>query len=191
MKEILQTGFNEFITDFKNKNYKKQIANILTLSRFLSPFILLPLIFFNKMKLFIIMIIIFSLTDAFDGYFARKYGSISLFGKYLDSVVDKIFAITLLIPLLSNKLIIIITLLELFIAFLNYFSYKNNLNPHSTYTGKLKTVFLFILIGFCYLKKILKYNTNYLVILIIITIIMQLITILSYIKQIKESKTKQ
>ena len=73
------------------------------------------------------MIIIFALTDTFDGYFARKYNAISTFGKYLDAFVDKVFALTILISLIiktviynNNFYLIIITIiLELIISCIN------------------------------------------------------------------------
>ena len=108
MIDILKNGLRNMNNDIQNGNIKKQIANILTLSRFFSPFVLLPLYYLNKTTLFIIMIIIFCLTDTFDGYFARRYNAVSQFGKYLDAVVDKIFAATLLIPVLSNYLYILL-----------------------------------------------------------------------------------
>ena len=104
MIEILKSGLLEMKNDLKNGNIKRQFANILTLSRLFSPFVLLPLYYLNKHTLFIIMIIIFCLTDTFDGYFSRRYNAISLFGKYLDAFVDKIFVATLLIPILSGYL---------------------------------------------------------------------------------------
>ena len=51
MKQEIINDFKSFKTDLKNKNYKKQIANILTSIRLLSPFILIPLFYFNKLKI--------------------------------------------------------------------------------------------------------------------------------------------
>ena len=52
MKQEIINDFKSFKTDLKNKNYKKQIANILTSIRLLSPFILIPLFYFNKLYSF-------------------------------------------------------------------------------------------------------------------------------------------
>ena len=49
MIDILKTGLIEMKNDLKEGNLKKQLANILTLSRVFSPFILLPLYYSNKM----------------------------------------------------------------------------------------------------------------------------------------------
>lgn len=196
MKQEIINDFKTFKTDLKNKNYKKQIANILTSIRLLSPFILIPLFYFNKLKIAFIMIIIFALTDTFDGYFARKYNAISTFGKYLDAFVDKVFALTILISLIiktviynNNFYLIIITIiLELIISCINLYSFFKELKPSSTKWGKTKTIFLFSLLALLFLNKVFNLPSNLLLIFNIITIILQLITIISYFMQIKKRK---
>lgn len=196
MKQEIINDFKTFKTDLKNKNYKKQIANILTSIRLLSPFILIPLFYFNKLKIAFIMIIIFALTDTFDGYFARKYNAISTFGKYLDAFVDKVFALTILISLIiktviynNNFYLIIITIiLELIISCINLYSFFKELKPSSTKWGKIKTIFLFSLLALLFLNKVINLASNLLLIFNIITIILQLITIISYFMQIKKRK---
>lgn len=196
MKQEIINDFKSFKTDLKNKNYKKQIANILTSIRLLSPFILIPLFYFNKLKIAFIMIIIFALTDTFDGYFARKYNAISTFGKYLDAFVDKVFALTILISLIiktviynNNFYLIIITIiLELIISCINLYSFFKELKPSSTKWGKTKTIFLFSLLALLFLNKVINLPSNLLLIFNIITIILQLITIISYFLQIKKRK---
>lgn len=196
MKQEIINDFKTFKTDLKNKNYKKQIANILTSIRLLSPFILIPLFYFNKLKIAFIMIIIFALTDTFDGYFARKYNAISTFGKYLDAFVDKVFALTILISLIiktaiynNNFYLIIITIiLELIISCINLYSFFKELKPSSTKWGKIKTIFLFSLLALLFLNKVINLPSNLLLIFNIITIILQLITVISYFIQIKKRK---
>lgn len=196
MKQEIINDFKSFKTDLKNKNYKKQIANILTSIRLLSPFILIPLFYFNKLKIAFIMIIIFALTDTFDGYFARKYNAISTFGKYLDAFVDKVFALTILISLIiktviynNNFYLIIITIiLELIISCINLYSFFKELKPSSTKWGKIKTIFLFSLLTLLFLNKVINLPSNLLLIFNIITIVLQLITIISYFMQIKKRK---
>ena len=196
MEQEIINDFKTFKTDLKNKNYKKQIANILTSIRLLSPFILIPLFYFNKLTIAFIMIIIFALTDTFDGYFARKYNAISTFGKYLDAFVDKVFALTILISLIiktviynNNFYLIIITIiLELIISCINLYSFFKELKPSSTKWGKTKTIFLFSLLALLFLNKVINLPSNLLLIFNIITIVLQLITIISYFMQIKKRK---
>ncbi len=196
MKNEIKEDIKKFINDLKKGDFKAQLPNILTASRLLSPFFLIPLIYYDKLILAFIMVIIFSLTDTFDGYFARKYHNITLFGKYLDAVVDKIFALSLLIPVIlksqmdsnNQNLIYINIILEIIIGSFNLYSFFNNLKPSSTFTGKIKTVFLFCLLGLLYLNKLIYIKSEYLMILILVTIIFQFGTIISYFNQIKKRK---
>ena len=195
MLKIFKEGFENLFKDIREGNLKKQLANLLTLSRLFSPFILIPLIAFNKNILFIIFIIIFSLTDTFDGYFARKYKSYSLFGKYLDAFVDKIYIGSLLFPIvlfpwLDNSLVIIIWIIlgfELLISISNLYSFYHKLNPYSSFIGKIKTAILFITMGFIYLKKFIYISSNIILYLLIILLLLEFITVLSYIFIIKKS----
>lgn len=196
MKKELLEEFEKVKNDFKNKNYKKQIANILTSTRLLSPFVLIPLIYLNKLKLAVIMIVIFAITDTFDGYFARKYQAISKFGAYLDALVDKVFALSILISLIirmsvnnSNFYLIIINIVfEIVICIINLYAFFKNLKPKSTKQGKIKTVFLFMLLGVLYLSQLITIPKNILFIFIILTIILQVIAIYSYLYKIKKKK---
>jgi len=195
MKNELKEELKTIKKDLKNKEYKKQIANFLTSLRLLAPFVLIPLFITKKLKIAIIMIILFSLTDAFDGYFARKYNAISKFGKCLDCVVDKVFALTILISILIInqeasyfKLIIVNIILEVIITVINTYSFFKKLNPASTKLGKLKTIFLFSLLALIFLNNLVKINSKFIIIFNIITIIFQIATIISYIFQIKKRK---
>jgi len=94
------------------------IANLITTSRILlTPLFIYFL--FGKHSFFeifaLIIFIIASVTDAYDGYYARKYQSVSSLGKFLDPLADKIlmsaafisFAILDLIPLWMVILVIL------------------------------------------------------------------------------------
>ena len=196
MKEKILNDFKQIKKDLKTGNYKKQIANILTASRLLSPFVLIPLIILNKLLPAVIMVIIFALTDTFDGYFARKYNAVSTFGKYLDAVVDKVFALSLLIPIIirselnlsSYSLIFVNIILELVIAIINIYTFFKDMNPSSTILGKVKTIFLFALLGLLYLNKLTTINSIYILSLIIMTILFQILAIISYFEMIKDNK---
>ncbi len=196
MKNEIKEDLKTIKNDLKNGNYKRQLANLLTASRLLSPFILIPLICCDKILIAVIMVIIFALTDTLDGYFARKYNSVSTFGKYLDAIVDKIFVLSLLIPIIikSNlnlnnySLIFVNIFLEIVIAIINLYAISHNVKTYSTIFGKIKTIFLFSLVGLLYLNKLIVVKDIYIFILIITTIIMQILAIISYYKIIKGRK---
>jgi CDP-diacylglycerol--glycerol-3-phosphate 3-phosphatidyltransferase len=80
------------------------IANWVTLSRipflFLIVFFLyLPLRF--SATLGFVLFVLAALTDWYDGYLARRYGLISIFGKLMDALSDKILMIGLWITILA------------------------------------------------------------------------------------------
>ena len=195
MKNEILNDIKNIKTNFKTKNYQKELANILTGTRLLSPFILIPLFYHDKIIFAIIMIILFSLTDTFDGYFARKYNNITLFGAYLDAFVDKIFALTIIISLMiktsinySFYLLVITCFLELLIGFINIYSFFKDLKPTSTKIGKFKTIILFTFLSFLFLSKLVFVSYKAILLFNIITIILQIVTIISYFLQIKKRK---
>ncbi len=80
------------------------LPNKLTLTRIaLSPvFMALILIDDTRAKLAsLIVFVIAALTDLGDGYFARKTGRITGFGKFMDPLADKVLASTALISLVT------------------------------------------------------------------------------------------
>lgn len=182
MGEVIVNFFKDFRKEFKSikkKEIKRQIPNLLTLSRGLAPIVIIPAILFNKLYFVIILLIIFALTDFLDGKMARKYNLVSEFGVKLDAVCDKIFAISLIIPAIINHGIFIFNfVMEIAISYTNLLSYTKGNNPRSTIIGKIKTALLSLTLILAYIP-----NMNNLVIFIfsLITIICQVITLIKYI----------
>ncbi|MDY3934334.1 MAG: CDP-alcohol phosphatidyltransferase family protein [Bacilli bacterium] len=182
MGEFIVNFFKDFRKEFKSikkKEIKRQIPNLLTLSRGLAPIVIIPAILFNKLYFVIILLIIFALTDFLDGKIARKYNLVSEFGVKLDAVCDKIFAISLIIPAIINHGIFIFNfVMEIAISYTNLLSYTKGNNPRSTIIGKIKTALLSLTLILAYIP-----NMNNLVIFIfsLITIICQVITLIKYI----------
>lgn len=185
MKEYCQYFFKnikKMFSDIKDKNArKKQIANYLTFSRLLAPFIIIPVVLNNNFYLALILTSLFALTDTLDGYFARKYKIISDFGKDLDTVIDKVFATSLLIPLTINKPILLINVLgEVLISIVGIKAKLDHKNTYSSIIGKLKTTLLSITIALFYASLIYKLNTTSLNCLIWINFLFQLLTAITY-----------
>ena len=192
MGEVIVNFFKDFRKEFKSikkKEIKRQIPNLLTLSRGLAPIVIIPAILFNKLYFVIILLIIFALTDFLDGKMARKYNLVSEFGVKLDAVCDKIFAISLIIPAIINHGIFIFNfVMEIAISYTNLLSYSKGNNPRSTIIGKIKTALLSLTLILAYIP-----NMNNLVIFIfsLITIICQVITLIKYINTDMEMDKKK
>lgn len=165
----------------KNPNFN--LANILSLSRIiLGVFFYLLFFYINITELSSIIILIFQIisllififaiiTDALDGYFARKHNTVTDFGKHLDPLSDSIFFILVFITFLYLKLMpwyffIIIFLREAFMhLFLRpYFKRKKSSLPANIY-GKIKTVFqsvfsIIVIVGIILSQILIIMNKN-------------------------------
>ena len=112
------------------------------------------------------LILLVSLTDALDGYYARKYNLISKIGKYLDPFADKIFVLSifftlyyLLNPHIPLWMIIVIFSRDLFVTLLRNIFEVKKLEFSTSKLGKNKTLLQIIVIHFIVLLMIIKeYN---------------------------------
>ena len=110
------------------KNIKKAIPNALTLFRCLISILLPILIIYggeNGAILAAPLLLLAGLSDYLDGFYARKYNVVSVFGKILDPIADKLLVIGVLLSLASENLLdfyfgfipsLIIILREIFIS---------------------------------------------------------------------------
>jgi CDP-diacylglycerol--glycerol-3-phosphate 3-phosphatidyltransferase len=82
------------------------IPNLLTLSRILAVPILVFLLWrpapIDYAITFVLYCIV-GITDYFDGYLARAWGSISKLGQFLDPIADKIMVAAVLVMLISSR----------------------------------------------------------------------------------------
>lgn len=171
---------------------KKRLPNILTKSRIVAPFLLVPASIIGNFAIATIIAGIFGLTDAFDGHLARKWHTTSEYGRKLDVISDKMFALGLILPLLIvNPLIMLPTLiLEFGIGFVSTKAELNGKHPKSSWLGKIKTNFLYITLTVLYLSKCFNFQINYLLPLIGITNISQLATVIQY-QHLSNKKVKK
>lgn len=127
------------------KNLKKNIPNVVTSSRIVAC--ILGAVFFTigNIPASVACYVYGAVSDAVDGFLARKLNAVTKLGKKLDPISDKIFALSLMIPaiILGNTLMIIPLTFESIIGIVNAYA---ELKYQKTYTekiGKLKTIVLF------------------------------------------------
>ncbi|MBO5349384.1 MAG: CDP-alcohol phosphatidyltransferase family protein [Clostridia bacterium] len=136
---------------------KKNIPNILTISRFIFiPLIIIALII-DKYLLAFILLTVSSLTDVLDGFLARKYNLITDFGKLIDPLADKATQLSILITLSVKQtssgeailplwILFIIVLKEILMVAGASFLYGKDLVVSSKWYGKLTTVLFYLAI---------------------------------------------
>jgi CDP-diacylglycerol--glycerol-3-phosphate 3-phosphatidyltransferase len=82
------------------------LPNLLTLSRILAVPLLVFLLWrpqpFDYAITFVLYCIV-GITDYFDGYLARAWGSISRLGQFLDPIADKIMVAAVLVMLMASR----------------------------------------------------------------------------------------
>lgn len=177
----------------KKEKRKKQIPNLLTLSRGITPFITIPLYICGKKVPATIITSGITLTDFFDGKLARKYNNVTPFGKDLDAMCDKIFSTSLIIPLIiKDKKYYYIISSEAIISLITIRSKLNSRNPSSSLLGKIKTWSLSSLLITSYLSIIKDNNINnkYANFLFKSTLSLQILSIIDYYLKDKEKEKK-
>lgn len=92
-----------------------------------------------------ILFIIASLTDYFDGYWARKHNQITTFGKFFDPIADKILVNGVFIVMTAANIIpvwitIIIILRDIIVDAIRMFLSSQNIILAANNYGKLKTI---------------------------------------------------
>ena len=133
------------------KNIKKAIPNVLTSFRCLISILLPILIVYGGETGAILsapLLLLAGLSDYLDGFYARKYNVVSVFGKILDPIADKLLVIGVLLSLASENLLdfyfgfipsLIIILREIFISGLRESVSSHNFTLKVSVLAKWKT----------------------------------------------------
>lgn len=132
------------------------VPNILTVFRiFLTPFFIFFL--FNNSDLSgtyaLIIFVVASITDAYDGHYARKYNVVSESGKFLDPLADKILVSSAFISFAILKIIdfwmvFLIIFRDVFVTLLRMRMKKSNQSLITSNIAKSKTAAQLIIIVF-------------------------------------------
>ncbi len=165
------------------------IPNSLTYIRMLSPTFITPLVLTNNYSGALIAMVLAASTDFLDGFIARKGNVTSEYGRNLDALADKFFALSLSLPLIVfPENIISLILGELFIIKCVAKSRLSGNNPQTTILGKVKSSCVFSYLIGCYLFNFLELDLNNLIVPLVITNTLQVATAL---EQDKINKHKQ
>ncbi len=143
------------------------IPNVLTLFRIALIPVVAMFIFWGDPVSCIIAVLLFwvaGVTDWFDGYIARRQGLVSMTGKFLDPLADKLLVITclvVLIPLgrLPAWIVILIVAREVSVTALRSMAASEGMIITAGSGGKLKTAFQ--MVGLLGLIIHFTYEVNY------------------------------
>ena len=122
------------------------VPNLLTLSRFLLAIVLFVLIDWDGWwRLSAVVFIVAASTDFLDGYYARKYGQVTVLGRILDPFVDKIIICGSFIFLLEHPqsgvtawMTVIIIGREMFVTSLRAILEQHGRDFSAKWSGKVK-----------------------------------------------------
>ena len=155
-------------------NIKIYIPNILTFTRILLAPIFIYFLFsnFDHSKLIaLIIFLIASITDAFDGFYARKYNLVTKFGIFFDPIADKLLVLSafygfIFIPILSSEvklwMILLISFRDIFVTILRLIMEYKGMTMITSKLGKVKTIFQMTTIIFVLMYLIMfSYDINY------------------------------
>lgn len=185
----------DLINDFKwcrkefKGDFKKWIPNLLTLFRLLCIIPIGYLTLINKLKLALLIALISSSTDLFDGMLARKFNALSSFGAKIDTIADKLLVIfMLLIIIKTNPIFIIVVVLEILISIVSVSALAHNYESKTLFVGKAKTMILYITTLVYLSLIIININKTLLDLLLYATIILQVATFTTYLNRYLKQK---
>lgn len=139
----------------------RNLPNILSGSRLIATVVVFVLVLVNQPWAFLVATVLFlfaSITDYFDGYFARRFKVVSPLGVFLDLTADKVFVSAILIALVQIGLVpawvtfIIVTREFLVSGLRSIAASKGRVIPAGVW-GKQKTFITLVAIGALLLAK--------------------------------------
>ena len=143
------------------------LPNMLTLFRLACiPVVLLCLNFPGRFGSFLAALFVglAFITDILDGFFARRYGAVTVVGKFLDPLADKILVsvtMIMLIPLgrIPVWMVIVIIIREIGVTGFRGIAVNEGIVIQASALGKYKTIFQAVaLVGLCLHYSYLNIN---------------------------------
>lgn len=122
------------------------LPNLITLSRFVLSLVLFAMMSFTDWWLgSAALFVVAASTDFLDGYFARKYGLVTVLGRIMDPFVDKVIvcgAFVFLLPVehsgVNAWMAIIVIGREMFVTSLRSFLEQQGQDFSASWSGKIK-----------------------------------------------------
>lgn len=142
------------------------IANLITIGRIvLVPIFLVILLteMDNKEIIAFVIFLVASITDAVDGYYARKLNQITEVGKFLDPLADKLLIVAALLALLylgyvAAWVAAVIILREIFITAFRFYYMVKNSTFAASWLAKKKTLMQIIAISLLIIHPKVPYS---------------------------------
>jgi len=152
------------------------LANAITTARFIfSAWLIVLAIFSEELFLMFVLVILCGITDAFDGWTARRFKITSQIGGVLDRMADKIFICptivilasrfwpladiySTLIRILTTGLVGVVILLEVFLITAGVFGLIRGVDTSSNRWGKKKMMFQVAAIFVWFLSLVIEYH---------------------------------
>ncbi len=140
------------------------LPNILTMSRFVLAVIFVALLGQNSLGTMILAAAVFAIaavTDFLDGYFAKKRGLMSDFGKIMDPIADKFlilaaFFVFVQMGVVQGWMVLLIFIREVVVTASRVLRLRRGQVIAAERAGKIKTVFQIICVGVTLLFLILE-----------------------------------
>lgn len=171
---------------------KKIIPNILTSSRLIVTPLVIYLGINSEFFALIIIAAFIIMTDALDGFLARRWNVTSELGAKLDAIGDKCLAFSLLVILIfHNHYFFYVLVLEGLIALFNIFVFYKEKLFTSLLIGKLKTWVIFITILLGFLNIILTKIDIPVNLFVILTVLFQIASLIQYINAYMAHKNQK
>jgi CDP-diacylglycerol---glycerol-3-phosphate 3-phosphatidyltransferase len=128
-------------------DWKKSLPMQITLSRIVLVPVIVALMWSNALYGNVaaaVLFIIASISDYYDGYFARKYNAVSTMGKFMDPIADKILVTSILVMLVPTGrieplMVIVILARDNFIGGLRSVAAADQIIIDAKPAGKWKT----------------------------------------------------
>ncbi len=131
------------------------LPNLITLSRLPMMFIIVGLMycqFRGAASLAFWLFIASAIGDWLDGYLARRQNLVSIFGKFMDALTDKVLVLGIMVALVEQQviqvvLVLIVIVREFMISGMRMMAASKGVVVSAERGGKLKTVIQLIAIG--------------------------------------------